>query len=491
MTKTMFMAGAAFVAAMAISSCNNDDLKIGQSLTDETDKLDFEATTFEVTTRTIVADSVFTLSSNCYLGCVKDPETQAEVKSEFTTQFHLLESVYISPDEKIVSRYDGKAAADSCDIILYLSSPFTSKDSLQAMKMHIQELNAPIEEGQHFYSNFNPKALGLLNPSGLSGKKMFTYANLLETDSMRALSTYQQNIRITLNEPFTDRNGVTYNNYGTYLIQQYHQHPEYFRNSYVFAHNVCPGLFFEITDGLGFHSKITNIGLRTFYRVQGDTAVAKAALTLAGTQEVLQTTLVTNDAAAIQRLAAERQHTYLKSPAGLFTEVTLPVDEIKQSHEGDSLLAAKITFMRLNNQSEDNRMFGITQNILMVQKDSLTSFFENYKSADGRTSFTASYYSTKTISGQTVYYTNNNYTFENISNIITELWNAKQRGLKSDPNWTASHPDWNKVVLVPVTSGATGIEHDMSLTSTRLVGGPDNPNDPIRISVVYAKFKEK
>jgi hypothetical protein len=47
------------------------------------------------------------------------------------------------------------------------------------------------------------------------------------------------------------------------------------------------------------------------------------------------------------------------------------------------------------------------------------------------------------------------------------------------------------VVLVPVISSASGIEHDMSLTSTRLVGGPDNPNDPVQISVVYAKFTEK
>jgi hypothetical protein len=490
MTKMMYMASAA-LAAMAISSCNNDDLNIGRSLTSESDKLDIEATTYNVSTRTIVADSVFTLSSNCYFGRVRDPETNTDVKSEFTTQFHLLETMYISPQEKIVGRYNGMAAADSCDLILYLASPFNAKDSLQAMKMQVMELKEPIEEGRHFYSNYDPKAHGLVNDRGLSGKKMFTYANLLETDTERTSNTYQQNIRLSLNMPFTDREGVTYNNYGTYILQQYYKHPEYFANSYVFSHNVCPGIFLEITDGLGFHSRISNIGLRTHYRVQTDSAVVKAAVTLAGTQEVLQTTLVTNDAAAMKKLADERQHTYLKSPAGLFTEVTLPVDEIKRGHEADSLIAAKITFMRINNQSEDNRMFGIPLNILMVQKDSMATFFENCQSANGRTSFTASYYSTKTVSGQTVYYTNNNYTFQNISNMITELWNAKQRGLKTDPQWVEKHPDWNKVVLVPITQGAAGVEHDMSLTSTRLVGGPDNTGDPVKISVVYAKFKEE
>ena len=59
--------------------------------------------------------------------------------------------------------------------------------------------------------------------------------------------------------------------------------------------------------------------------------------------------------------------------------------------------------------------------------------------------------------------------------------------------------DWNKVVLVPVTpgysstsSGGTAsiikLTHDMSLTSTRLVGGRNNPHEPIKISVIYSKF---
>ena len=30
----------------------------------------------------------------------------------------------------------------------------------------------------------------------------------------------------------------------------------------------------------------------------------------------------------------------------------------------------------------------------------------------------------------------------------------------------------------------------MGLTSTRLVGGPANPNQPIQVNVVYGKFKD-
>ena len=77
---------------------------------------------------------------------------------------------------------------------------------------------------------------------------------------------------------------------------------------------------------------------------------------------------------------------------------------------------------------------------------------------------------------------------------------AKERGLQSNPNWLALHPDWNKVVLVPVSTEyvtvgqnqvLAKVSHDMSMTSTRLVGGSANPNQPIRISVIYSKFSDK
>ena len=412
---------------------------------------------------------------------MRDPQTQADVKSEFTTQFHILEGMYIPEQEYIVSRYNDNVAADSCELLIYLSKPIDTTDSLQSLKMQVTELATPIEEGHHYYSNFNPRTRGLLRSGGLTKSKMFTYANLMDTDSLRATSSYVQNIRIKLDAPYTDKDGVTYDNYGTYIMQMYLAHPEYFRTSYAFTHNVCPGLFFEIADGMGFHSQVSTLGLRVHYTMDIDGNFSNY-FTLGGTQEVLQTTLVTNDREAIRQLAEDTKCTYLKSPAGLYTEVTLPVEEIKATHATDSLLAARITFQRINNESADKRTFSSTSSILMVQADSLNSFFEKAKSADGKTTFITTFNGSGT---------QNTYSFTNISNLVTAMWNNYSRGIKDNPNWVAEHPNWNKVLLVPVTSSASGVEHDMSLSCTRLVGGSDNPNDPVKISVVYAKFTEK
>ena len=80
--------------------------------------------------------------------------------------------------------------------------------------------------------------------------------------------------------------------------------------------------------------------------------------------------------------------------------------------------------------------------------------------------------------------------------LIRQMADAKKAGLSKNPNWLEEHPNWNKVVLIPVTltvnslSAIVRVSHDMSLTSTRLVGGSQNPYDPIKISVIYSKFAE-
>ena len=498
MNKLITMAGVV-LAAMAIYSCDEDTASIGGSLTNDNDKISLTSANYNVTTRTIVADSVYTLSNACYFGCVRDPETGSEVKSEFTSQFHILEyTILPSLDMYAKTNAEGLPIADSCDIVVYLQSPFNSRDTLTAIKMRVNELDKPVEAGQKYYSNYDPFGKGLVRADGYHIDKMFTYRSQTDADSIKGTSGYFNNIRISLNKPYTDAQGNTYENYGTYILQSYYKHPEYFTNSYSFAHHVCPGFFFQILDGLGFHAKVYSLGLRTYFTViddeesdddeneeEGPKEYA-TSFTIAGTQEVIQTTYVSNDTKTIAQLAQETQHTYVKSPAGLFTEVTLPVDAIKQGHENDSLLASKIVFQRVNNQSTDDRTLGTPTTLLMIPADSIYTFFENNKVPDNMLSYYTTYSSGS-----------NTYTFSNISNLITQLWNTKQRETAQNSNWTAEHPNWNKVVLIPISytsnaamGGISNVEHYMGLASTRLVGGPDNPNQAITVNVVYGKFNE-
>lgn len=477
-----------------LTACDDTTESIGASLTDNMDHLQITTDTFSVTTRSIVADSVLSRNTTGYLGKIKDPETGAYITGDFMMQFNTLEDYFFPTKDSIESKDElGNVYVDSCEIRLYYDDFYG--DSLAAMKLSVYELAKPYEEGQNYYSNYDPFEQGYIREDGIVKSKMYALTNMGLSDSLRKSSSYSPNIRIPLNDPYTDKDGKTYKNYGTYILQKYYENPEITKNSYNFIHQICPGFYVKIQEGLGSMATIYNSQLNLYFRYRSkytkdnttkDTTYV-GTTTFAGTEEVLQHTHITNDKQTISTLAADNSCTYLKTPAGIFTEMTLPVDEIVYNHENDTLNTAKITLSRINNNTHGDYTLSTPSTLLIVEKDSMYTFFESNKIADNKLTYLSTF-------------ANNGYTFNNISGLIRHMAEAKEKGLQSNPNWLALHPDWNKVVLVPVSTEyvtvgqnqvLAKVSHDMSMTSTRLVGGSANPNQPIRISVIYSKFSDK
>ena len=477
-----------------LTACDDTTESIGASLTDNMDHLQITTDTFSITTRSIVADSVLSRNTTGYLGKIKDPETGAYITGDFMMQFNTLEDYFFPTKDSIESKDElGNVYVDSCEIRLYYDDFYG--DSLAAMKLSVYELAKPYEEGQNYYSNYDPFEQGYIREDGIVKSKMYALTNMGLSDSLRKSSSYSPNIRIPLNDPYTDKDGKTYKNYGTYILQKYYENPEITKNSYNFIHQICPGFYVKIQEGLGSMATIYNSQLNLYFRYRSkytrdnttkDTTYV-GTTTFAGTEEVLQHTHITNDKQTISTLAADNSCTYLKTPAGIFTEMTLPVDEIVYNHENDTLNTAKITLSRINNNTHGDYTLSTPSTLLIVEKDSMYTFFESNKIADNKLTYLSTF-------------ANNGYTFNNISALIRHMAEAKEKGLQSNPNWLALHPDWNKVVLVPVSTEyvtvgqnqvLAKVSHDMSMTSTRLVGGSANPNQPIRISVIYSKFSDK
>ena len=66
----------------------------------------------------------------------------------------------------------------------------------------------------------------------------------------------------------------------------------------------------------------------------------------------------------------------------------------------------------------------------------------------------------------------------------------------TDQEYASLFPKWNKAIIVPVTTSyiklqssteLTRVAHDMSISSTKLLGGKDNP-DAIKMTCIYSKF---
>ena len=483
MMRKLIMAGIAMLT-VAISSCDEETGKTGNSLTSDIDKFSIATDTFFVSTRSIKADSILSKSVYTYLGQVKDPETGSYIKSDYTTQLHLLENESKSifpPKDSIVSRNSSnEVKADSS--FLYVAVYSYQGDSLAAMKINVRELDRPIGEAGTYYSNFDPESKGYVrtDPDAVNQNKVFSISDLTLSESQRngANNSFVE-IKIPLNKPYADKNGTLHENYGTYLMRTYYAHPEYFKNSQTFTRNVCPGFYFKTTDGLGAMVEVHHTRLDVYFTAKQDTAQYLGFKSLYSTEEVLQTTHITNDKTKIDRLVNDNQCTYLKTPAGIFTEVTLPIEDIKRGHENDSVTSAKITFQRLNEQSDySDIVLEEPTNLLMVERDSLYHFFEKNEVPNNITNFIASFNSVlKT------------YTFNNLSTLINRMY--ARRG---------QTPTWNKAILVPVqlvtsttsssyttSTNVVGVTNEMNVNSVRLVGGSQNPHEPIRISIIYSK----
>ena len=482
------------IAALTFAACDDTTEGIGGSITNKIDNINISNSAFNVTTKSIVADSVLSRNNTGLIGKMKDPETGNYVKGDYMTQLSVLPTFSVDTLDYIKQANNGKLEADSCYLLISYNASYG--DTIAPMKVTAYEMTEPMREDQEYYSNYDAFKNGWVSESNPHWSSNYNLSNTSDV----------KNFKIYLNKKY-EKNGKTYKNYGSYILQTYAEHPEYFKTNFKFLHNVCPGFYIKNVGGTGNMAKIWNTEL-IFYWTRQKTIKKKDGVTdstvvgigynrFDGTEEVLQLNKIENDTKNLENLASQKDWTYLKSPAGIFTEVTLPIDDIMKGHEKDTLNTATISFPRLNNENEDNPYnFATPSTILMVQKDSLQSFFEKSKLADSRTSYTASYSSTGTYK--------NAYTFQNIANLVSAMYKNKGKG-----------ENWNKVVLVPVnvittTQGYTTviskINHDMSLASTRLIVGTDDPNKdyttdektgkkvasgPIRIKVIYSKFKEE
>ena len=482
------------IAALTFAACDDTTEEIGGSITNKIDNINISDSAFNVTTKSIVAGAVLSRNNTGLIGNMKDPETGNYVKGDYMTQLSVLPTFSVDTLDYIKQANKGSIEADSCYLLVSYNASYG--DTIAPMKVTAYEMTKPMAEDQEYYSDYDAFEHGWVNENNQHWSSNYNLSNTSDV----------KNFKIYLNKEYK-KGGKTYKNYGSYIMQTYAEHPEYFKTNYKFLHNVCPGFFIKNVGGTGNMAKIWNTEL-IFYWTRHKTIKAKDGVTdstavgigynrFDGTEEVLQLNKIQNDKESMEQLASQEKWTYLKSPAGIFTEVTLPIDDIMKGHEKDTLNTATISFPRLNNENEDNPYnFATPSTILMVQKDSLKSFFEKSKLADSRTSYTASYSSTGTYK--------NAYTFQNIANLVSAMYKNKGKG-----------ENWNKVVLVPVnvittTQGYTTviskINHDMSLASTRLIVGTDDPDKdyttdkktgkkvasgPIRIKVIYSKFKEE
>lgn len=518
--------------ATCLMSCDDTTDLIGGSIVDNLDNVNVKCDTFSVASGSATAGAVYSRSTTGYLGKVKDPETGSFVSGDFCTQFYTLEGTQLPEKSTIMSKLkDGRLIADSCVIYLYYDNYFG--DSLSTMKVRAIEMGTPLEENKkdYNYSDFNPETLCRTDGGAVDVKKTYTlYDNAKDTVGVIRIKLPNTKLNadstaIIGSYAYHSKDGKGYHNYGTYLMQKYFEDPKNYKNAYTFIHNVCPGFYFKSADGLGSMAYIYMSQMLIYYKYKYEKTnadgtkkdtISSVVSTFAGTEEVLQTTRINGNLGKID--LEDPTCTYVKSPAGIYTELTIPVDEVMDEHKSDTINSARLSLTRINNTNHDGHSFNYPSTLLMVQKDKLKGFFEDGKLADNKESFLATYSAADNTTSNTLA---NSYTFHNISNLIKYMYDTRKKKIGEEPadrsstawnTWNdkknayaVANSDWNKVYIVPVTAKyetrnntqqLVKVQHNMGMTETRLQRGdglvPANKNDiKLKLFVIYSKFEKK
>ncbi len=488
------------LAVMAAASCDDSTESLGMDVMPSNDKVTAQAEVYTLSTTTVKAGAVLANTGTCYLGSVTDPELGVRTTSDFLAQFHLPEFFMLPEKDKIVKDADGQPAADSLQIVVYFDTYYG--DSLTTMKLRVRDLDAAhtLTEGEHYYSDLTPASFVSPTPSV---DKTLAYAvkDFTRADEVTNGTSYYRNVVIKLPKSYADK-----------VVRAYYDNPSSFTSSYSFIHNVCPGFYIEHAGGQGamITAKMMAMNLYFSYHTESSTgtdSIADGYQRLGATDEVLQCTRTASDYpdALSEDKLASLPYTLVKSPAGLFTEVTLPVSDIidgtdgSGTHYNDSVNQAQLT-LRSYNSTASAYSIPAPSTLLLVRKAKMKDFFENDNLPDSRESYIASYTSAYGV-----------YTFSNIAQLVTTLKNERDKGagvLVSDTPqerkakyavWEAANPDWNKALLVPVqadyststsssgssTKTLSRLRHEMGLYSAKLQGGKDVKID---MSVIYGRF---
>lgn len=499
----------AALTASVFTACDSDTGIIGSELMPSQDELTTFTESFDIKSKSVLTGPVVANTSSCFIGSIIDPETGATTTSSFLAQFHIQED-YTLPNENIlVKSDDGEIVADSCVIRIFHDKYYG--DSLTTMKLTAIELSHDniMSENTTYYTNITPEDyLGdyLNDPKRVITSATYSVLdqNLSSSDTDLSSGNYRS-IPVNIGA-----------DYGTYILRKYYENPDNFKNSYRFIHNVCPGFYIKHTGGIGtlINSDVTTLDV--YYRFHDtDTTIANAWIRLGATQEVIQNTRF--DHGIPQEMLNEANpFTYIKSPAGIHTELTLPIDQIASGqHYNDTLNSARFVLRRFVGDGATKNKLNPPSYLLLVRKGHADEFFASNSLPDNETTFLCEYNSTS-----------NAYSFTNIAPLIEHIRNQRDieamqyfidevgenrqeewKEMTPDERkpywdkWEKANPDWQTFELLPVTAqyttttniyGSTtktlvSVQNDFNLHSVKLEGGDNS----IQLNVIYSRFNDK
>ena len=394
-------------------SCNDDMGLVGPSMQPDRDISSVRMDSFMIEASTVHIDSLYAKISTGLLGEIYDP-LYGNLKSDYICQFYAEEGF-----EFTETPLDGKI--DSIFLSIYYTRGYLGGwigDSLAVMTATAYPVIKPLE--RHYYTNTNPAEFAdMHNPLG---SQTYTARNLAVSDSMynaisSSTSYYSYTPHVTIRLP---------KELGQKFYDEFVNNPGAFKNQDSF-NKFFPGVYITTNFGSGNVLAVGNTRIELFYNYMGKTAEGKDTIMHTGrdeiigpeifpvTKEVIQMNKVSNTDIS-HLLEPSDEFTYLKTPAGVFTRLTIPAKDITSKITGRNVNDFYFTMKAM---PQENWKYALTPPdfLLLIPEDSVQTFFEKGGIENNTTIFASYQYQRNTYSASytLIPYT---YTFGNISALL-------------------------------------------------------------------------
>lgn len=469
------------IAVLFLISCDADTSGLGGSLTPQGDVISVSNDSCFASSRTIkAADSLIIMTSQCNLGRFTEELSGATYESGYMTQigcmegFSIPDSIYGIGDHTFPQWFIDKVGDQKpyyANLIIYYSGYFG--DPTNPIKVEVFPLDTMLDSETRYYPNTDPSLFCNTQAEPMASITV-SGQNMQNSDSLRHLSTYIPSITIPLPDSIAQ-----------IILESYFDpaRKHYFTDASSFMENLFKGFYIRCSQGDGtiFYVDRTilavnykSIGLDKNDEPQYESRMAE----FQGNSEVLQLNCL--KWSGLDNQLSDSSCTWIRSPFGVLTEITLPIDEMRDNEY--VLNAAQLRISTAVTPSSQYKP-SIPSTLLLIRKDKLEEFFSRNSSDDKTESFIATYASKY-----------GTYTFENIAAMVEKIYSDREDWIKENGgNETAyeqARPDWNKVVLIPVSanldSRKTVISYnlDIKMHQVKLIGG----DTPIKIKTIRTKF---
>jgi len=401
-------------------ACNDTVGRVGLDMMPEGDKVVVFDTTVYITAKTIEVDSIYAKTPNGFLGEFYDP-SYGNIKSSYICQYYpTIGFPYLD------SIFDGvnRNKIDSVRLNIYYSSYIG--DTLAPMEVTVYPVIKALDKD--YYTNANPEDYCDMNHP--LAKYSYTARNMNISDSL--LQVWQTNYGYYsyISIPLPVQIGQNYldsiKNGGLKTVDDFLK--------------FFPGTYLTTTYGTGCMLPIDMTQIFLYYTrktsmlvdqngVADSTGFVVSSAAFTVTKEIIQLNKFENKNPAFLT-EDDSTKTYLKTPGGVFTELTIPIKEIAKG-VGKKNFSSVALSLKAYPQDDRNYVLqfpgsassmvpvlssdgtiGSSAKLLLIEPDSVANFFEMKKVADGITTFSTQLNSST--------YT---YDFNNIASLIQNAIN--------------------------------------------------------------------